>query len=179
MAFRTRSPPGSGRQFSDAGAGAIPPERLGVCRASSVSDFVLHAAKQNGCAILQGIIRCRYFPDFPSVADQVFRFCGSNAVLSCNTAPADGFRPFRLAACRERVVAEHAKYPSTTQSRLLSPTGCSLKIRFSLVSPTGSCALRRPDSSFDFPPPRGGIRSLSVGAVCLATKSRALSGLLS
>jgi hypothetical protein len=40
-------------------------------------------------------------------------------------------------------------------------------------------ALRKPDFSFDFPPPRGGLRSLSVGADCLATKSRALSELLS
>jgi hypothetical protein len=40
-------------------------------------------------------------------------------------------------------------------------------------------ALRKPDFSFDFPPPRGGLRSLSVGADCLATKSRAHSGILS
>jgi hypothetical protein len=40
-------------------------------------------------------------------------------------------------------------------------------------------ALRKPDISFDFPPPRGGLRSLSVAADCIATKSRALSGLLS
>jgi hypothetical protein len=40
-------------------------------------------------------------------------------------------------------------------------------------------ALRKPDFSFDFPPPRGGLRSLSVAADCLATKSRALSGLVS
>jgi hypothetical protein len=38
-------------------------------------------------------------------------------------------------------------------------------------------ALRKPDFSFDFPPLRGGLRSLSVAADCLATKSRALSGL--
>ena len=36
-------------------------------------------------------------------------------------------------------------------------------------------ALRKPDFSFDFPPPRGGLRSLSVGADCIATESRALS----
>ena len=54
-------------------------------RAGSVSDFVLHAAKQNGSAILKGIIRCWYFPVFPSVADQAFR----------------------LAACREQPVAQH------------------------------------------------------------------------
>jgi hypothetical protein len=46
-----------------------------------VSDFVLHAAKQNGSAILEGIIRCWYFPVFPSAADQAFRFCGANAVF--------------------------------------------------------------------------------------------------
>jgi hypothetical protein len=40
-------------------------------------------------------------------------------------------------------------------------------------------ALQNPDFSFDFPPPRGGLRSLSVGADCLATDSRALSELLS
>jgi len=40
-------------------------------------------------------------------------------------------------------------------------------------------ALRKPDFSFDFPPPRGGLRSLSVAADCIATKSQALSGLLS
>jgi hypothetical protein len=40
-------------------------------------------------------------------------------------------------------------------------------------------ALPKPDFSFDFPPPRGGLRSLSVGADCLATESRALSELLS
>jgi hypothetical protein len=40
-------------------------------------------------------------------------------------------------------------------------------------------ALRKPDFSFDFPPQRGGLRSLSVGAGCLATVSRALSELLS
>jgi hypothetical protein len=39
-------------------------------------------------------------------------------------------------------------------------------------------ALRKPDCSFDFPPLRGGLRSLSVGADCFATKSRALFGLL-
>jgi len=40
-------------------------------------------------------------------------------------------------------------------------------------------ALRKPNFSFDFPPPRGGLRSLSVAADCLAKKSRALSGLFS
>jgi hypothetical protein len=40
-------------------------------------------------------------------------------------------------------------------------------------------ALRKPDFSFDFPPPCGGLRSLSVGADCLATKSRAFPKLLS
>jgi hypothetical protein len=40
-------------------------------------------------------------------------------------------------------------------------------------------ALRKPDFSFDFPPPRGGLRSLSVAADCIAMKSRALSELLS
>jgi hypothetical protein len=40
-------------------------------------------------------------------------------------------------------------------------------------------ALQKPDFSFDFPPPRGGLGSLSVGADCLATESRALSELLS
>jgi hypothetical protein len=40
-------------------------------------------------------------------------------------------------------------------------------------------ALQKPDFPFDFPPPRGGLRSLSVGEGCLATESRALSELLS
>jgi hypothetical protein len=40
-------------------------------------------------------------------------------------------------------------------------------------------ALQNPDFSFDFPPLRGGLRSLSVEAGCLATESRALSELLS
>jgi hypothetical protein len=40
-------------------------------------------------------------------------------------------------------------------------------------------ALRKPDFSFGFPPPRGGLMSLSVGADYIATESRALSGLLS
>jgi hypothetical protein len=40
-------------------------------------------------------------------------------------------------------------------------------------------ALPKLDISFGFPPPRGGLRSLSVGADCFATQSRALSGLLS
>jgi hypothetical protein len=40
-------------------------------------------------------------------------------------------------------------------------------------------ALQKSDFSFDLPPPRGGITSLSVGAGCIATKSRALSELLS
>jgi len=40
-------------------------------------------------------------------------------------------------------------------------------------------ALRKPDVSFDLPPPRGGLRSLSVGVGCIATKSRALSELFS
>jgi hypothetical protein len=40
-------------------------------------------------------------------------------------------------------------------------------------------ALQKPDIPFDFPPLRGGSRSLSVGADCLATESRALSALLS
>jgi hypothetical protein len=31
---------------------------------SSVSDFVLHAAKQSGGAILEGIVRCWHFPGF-------------------------------------------------------------------------------------------------------------------
>jgi len=38
-------------------------------------------------------------------------------------------------------------------------------------------ALQKPDFSFDLPPLRGGLRSLSVGAGCIATKSRALSEL--
>jgi hypothetical protein len=53
---------------------------------------------------------------------------------------------------------------------------------------TGNClgrlltqrsALRKLDVSFDLPPPRGGLRSLSVGVGCIATKSRALSELFS
>jgi hypothetical protein len=40
-------------------------------------------------------------------------------------------------------------------------------------------ALRKSDFSFDYPPPRGGLRSLSVAADCIATKSRAPSELLS
>jgi hypothetical protein len=40
-------------------------------------------------------------------------------------------------------------------------------------------ALRKPDFSSDFPPPRGGLRSLSVRADCIAPKSRAPSELLS
>jgi len=39
-------------------------------------------------------------------------------------------------------------------------------------------ALQTPDFSFDEPPLRGGIRSLSVAVDSLATKSRTLSGLL-
>jgi hypothetical protein len=39
-------------------------------------------------------------------------------------------------------------------------------------------ALQKLGFSFDTPPPRGGLRSLSVGADCLATESRALSELL-
>jgi len=31
-------------------------------------------------------------------------------------------------------------------------------------------ALRKPDFSFDFPPQRGGFRSLSGGAVCIAAE---------
>jgi hypothetical protein len=31
-------------------------------------------------------------------------------------------------------------------------------------------ALQKPDFSFDLPPPCGGLRSLSVGAVCLAAE---------
>jgi hypothetical protein len=40
-------------------------------------------------------------------------------------------------------------------------------------------ALQKPDFSFDLPPPRGGLGSLSVGADCIAPKSRALSELFS
>jgi hypothetical protein len=40
-------------------------------------------------------------------------------------------------------------------------------------------ALRKPDSSFDFPPLRGGLRGLSVKAGCFATTSRAHSAYLS
>jgi hypothetical protein len=40
-------------------------------------------------------------------------------------------------------------------------------------------AARSADFSFDIPPPRGGLRSLSVAADRIATKFRALSGLLS
>jgi hypothetical protein len=40
-------------------------------------------------------------------------------------------------------------------------------------------ALQKPDFFFDLPQPRGGLRSLSVGAGCIATKSRALSELFS
>jgi hypothetical protein len=40
-------------------------------------------------------------------------------------------------------------------------------------------ALQEPDFPFDFPPLRGGLRSLSFGADCLAMESRALSELLS
>jgi len=39
-------------------------------------------------------------------------------------------------------------------------------------------ALQKPDFSFDFPPPRGGLRSLSVAADCIATESRAHSELI-
>jgi hypothetical protein len=40
-------------------------------------------------------------------------------------------------------------------------------------------ALRRPDNPFDSPPQRGGLRSLSGEADCLAPESRAPSELLS
>ena len=40
-------------------------------------------------------------------------------------------------------------------------------------------ALHKLGTPFDFPPQRGGLRSLSVGAGCLATVSRALSELIS
>ena len=40
-------------------------------------------------------------------------------------------------------------------------------------------ALRKPDFFLDLPPPRGGLRSLSAGADCIATESRAPSELLS
>jgi len=40
-------------------------------------------------------------------------------------------------------------------------------------------ALQKPDFPFDFPPPRGGLRSLSVGADYIATEFRAPSELLS
>jgi hypothetical protein len=40
-------------------------------------------------------------------------------------------------------------------------------------------ALHEPDFPFNFPPPCGGLGSLSVGADCIATESRALSELLS
>jgi hypothetical protein len=40
-------------------------------------------------------------------------------------------------------------------------------------------ALRKLDFSFDLPPPRDGLRILSVGAGCSAAKSQALSELLS
>jgi hypothetical protein len=43
--------------------------------------------------------------------------------------------------------------------------------------PRQRSALQNPDFFFDLPPPRGGLRSLSVGAGCIATKSRALSEL--
>ena len=59
-------------------------------RASSVSDFVLHAAKQNGLAVLAGSTGTGVFPGFASAADWVFR----------------------LAACRERPVAQHPEIPS-------------------------------------------------------------------
>jgi hypothetical protein len=39
-------------------------------------------------------------------------------------------------------------------------------------------ALRKPDFSFKFPPSRDGLRSLPVGADYIATRSRALSELL-
>jgi hypothetical protein len=39
-------------------------------------------------------------------------------------------------------------------------------------------ALQKPDFLFGFPPLRGGLRSLSVGAECIATEYRALSELL-
>jgi hypothetical protein len=45
--------------------------------------------------------------------------------------------------------------------------------------PKQRSALPKPDLPFDFPPPRGGLRSLSVGADCRATESRAHSKLLS
>jgi hypothetical protein len=38
-------------------------------------------------------------------------------------------------------------------------------------------ALQKPDFSFDFSPPRSTLRSLSVGADCIATESRAVSEL--
>jgi hypothetical protein len=40
-------------------------------------------------------------------------------------------------------------------------------------------ALRKPGMPFDFPPQRGGLRSLSVEAGRIATESRAIPGLLS
>ena len=46
-----------------------------------MSDFVLHAAKQNGLAVLAGSTSAGVFPGFASAADWVFRFCGANAVF--------------------------------------------------------------------------------------------------
>jgi hypothetical protein len=47
----------------------------------NLSDFVLHAAKQNGCALLKGIIRCWHFPDFP-----VCRRSAKNTNAECGVA---------------------------------------------------------------------------------------------
>jgi hypothetical protein len=76
--------------------------------------------------------------------------------------PSPDMFPF-VGACLQAMVRPIACKQAPTLDRLLKQRS----------------ALRKPDFFFDLPPPRGGLRSLSVGAVCHATKSRALSELLS
>jgi len=72
-------------------------------------------------------------------------------------------------------IAVFAAFPSWARLRPPDPAGLAGICLDRLLKQRS--ALRKPDFFSDFPPPRGGLRSLSVGADCLATKSRALSGL--
>ena len=72
-------------------------------------------------------------------------------------------------AARERRDAFFAHLAAETASgRTSAPPRVAVAVKQRFV-------LRKPDFLFDLPPPCGGLRSLSVGAGCLATKSRALS----
>jgi hypothetical protein len=151
--------------------------------AGSLSDFVLQAAMVAGCASASGQGRGSESASATSSLS-VAALARSDNVADRSHAFAVLKRGYRSSLTRP-VSKRPQAFSFSSLSDLLMNIVSSAGVFIALA---GICldrllqqrsALQKPNFPFDIPPPRGGLRSLSVGADGIATESRALSEHLS